>query len=180
MFQVFCATVLGLLPVAIAAQTPPAGARSVTVTATIEAIDKATRVVTLKGPEGNIDVHASDQIEGFGSLRVGDEVTATYFDAVAIRVTKPGEPAPGSDPTTITARKDRKPGSETRRERTVRGTVEAVDAATSSVRVKGPEARVVTLSVRDPKQLQNVKAGDTVDVTYQESLLVKVARPKKP
>jgi hypothetical protein len=32
---------------------------------------------------------------------------------------------------------------------------------------------------RDPKQLENVKAGDMLDVTYYESLLVKVSRPPK-
>ena len=30
--------------------------------------------------------------------------------------------------------------------------------------------------VRDPTQLQSVKVGDTIDVTYYESLLVKVGR----
>jgi hypothetical protein len=179
--RVFCAIVLGWVPPAAGAQTPVPGSTSVTVTATIAAIDQEKRAVTLKAPDGKtIDVTASEQVEGFRSLRVGDQVTATYFDAIAIGVRKPGDPAPASAPTTITVRKDRAPGSETRREQTLRGTIEAVDAAAASVRVKGPQQRVVTLAVRDPTQLQNVKPGDTVDVTYYESLLVTVARPKKP
>jgi Cu/Ag efflux protein CusF len=32
------------------------------------------------------------------------------------------------------------------------------------------------MAVRDQKQLQNLKVGDKVDVTYYESLLVKVTR----
>ena len=48
-----------------------------------------------------------------------------------------------------------------------------------SVTVKGPQGRVVALAVNDAKQLQNLKVGDTVDVTYYESLLVKVSRPSK-
>ena len=37
------------------------------------------------------------------------------------------------------------------------------------------------MAVTDPKQLQDLKVGDTVDLTYYESLLVKVGRPaKKP
>ena len=58
-------------------------------------------------------------------------------------------------------------------------TVEAVDMKAPSLRVKGPQGRVVTMTVADPKQLQNLKAGDTVDLTYFESLLVKVGRPAK-
>jgi hypothetical protein len=44
---------------------------SVPLTRSIEAIDKANRVVTLKGPAGNsVDVKAPDQMEGFNSLKV--------------------------------------------------------------------------------------------------------------
>jgi hypothetical protein len=33
--------------------------------------------------------------------------------------------------------------------------------------------------VGDATQLQNLKIGDTVDVTYYEALLINVARPPK-
>ena len=59
-------------------------------------------------------------------------------------------------------------------------TIEAIDVKGTSIRVKGAPGRVVTLTVRDPTRLQSLKVGDTVDVTYYESLLVKVAHaPKK-
>jgi hypothetical protein len=150
-------------------------------TATIEAIDKATRTVTLKGPKGNsIDVKAPDEMEGFNSLKVGDQVTATYFAAVALHVRKPGEPAPPAEPTTTTVRKDRTPGSETRRQQTFRATITAIDPKAPSVTVRGAQGRVVPLMVNDATQLQNVKVGDTIDVTYYESMLVKVEPPAKP
>jgi hypothetical protein len=44
--------------------------------------------------------------------------------------------------------------------------------------VKGPQ-RVVTLALQDGKALQSIKVGDTLDVTYYESLLIDVSRPKK-
>jgi hypothetical protein len=171
-----------LMSVGLVAQQPAYQSKPVTVTATIEAIDKANRVITLKGPAGdNVDVKVPDAMEGFNSLKVGDQVTATYFAAVMLRARKPGDPAPAStgDPATTVRRTERTPGSETRQERTFTVTIEAVDMKAPSLRVKGPQGRVVTLAVSDPKQLQNLKAGDTVDVTYYESLLVKVARPPK-
>jgi hypothetical protein len=94
-------------------------------------------------------------------------------------VRKPSDPAPPEGPTTITQRKDRKPGSETRREQTFRVTVEAIDPKAPSLTVKGPRGGVVPLAVGGATQLQNVKIGDTVDVTYYEALLIKVARPPK-
>ena len=177
-----CAALVGLFPLwSSAAQRGVYEAEPVTVTATIEAIDKTTRVVTLKGPKGNsIDVKTSDQMEGFGRLKVGDQVSATYFEAFVLEMRKPGSPPSSSAPVTSLTRKDRKPGSEARREQTITVTVQAIDAAAPSVTVKGPEGRVLTLPVGDPKQLQNVKVGDTVAVRYYESLLINVTpAPKK-
>jgi Cu/Ag efflux protein CusF len=160
-------------------QTTIPETKPVTVTATIEAIDKATRTVTLKRQNGtSIPILAPDEMEGFNSLRVGDVVTATYFEALAVNVRKPGDPAPSGVPSTTTRRKDRTPGSETRREQTFTVTIEAIDPKTPAVTVKGPQGRVASFLVRDPAMLQKVKVGDTVDVTYYESLLIKVSRGK--
>jgi hypothetical protein len=176
-----CASLLAFLPTLVSTgQKPAPESTPVTRTATIEAIDKANRTVTLKEPTGNsVEIKAPEQMEGFNSLKVGDQVTATYFAAIAVSVRKPGDPPPPAAPTTMTQRKDRTPGSETRREQTFRVTVEAIDPKAPSLTVKGPQGRVVPLAVRDATQLQNVKIGDTVDVTYYESLLIKVARPPK-
>ena len=176
-----CAALLTLQPVrGRAEQTPIPETKPVTVTATIEAIDKATRTVTLKRQNGtSLPIIAPDEMEGFNSLRVGDIVTATYFEALAVNVRKPGDPAPSGSPSTVTRRKDRTPGSETRREQTFTVTIEAIDPKAPSVTVKGPQGRVASFLVRDPAQLQRVKVGDTVDVTYYESLLIKVARAPK-
>jgi hypothetical protein len=163
-----------------AAQEARSQSAPVTLTATIAAIDNATRTITLTGAGGTpVQVQAPDEMEGFNALRVGDVVTATYFEALAVSVRKPGSPAPPAPTdTTMTQRKDRAPGSETRRQVSFTVTIEAIDQKAPSLTVKGPQGRVVTLSVRDATQLQNLKAGDSVDVTYYESLLVKVARPR--
>ena len=175
-----CLLLLAATTAAVAAQERRYASTPVTLTATIEAIDTATRVVTLKGPNGNsIDVKAPDQMQGFDTLKVGDVVSATYFEAVAVRIRKPGDPAPSSEAMTTVMRKDRTPGSETRREQTLSVAIEAVDKDAKSIRVKGPEGRTMTLAVEDATQLENLKAGDTVDITYVESLMVKIARQAK-
>jgi type IV secretory pathway VirB9-like protein len=45
--------------------------------------------------------------------------------------------------------------------------------------VKGAQGRVVTLALQDGKAVQALKVGDTVDVTYYESLLITVSRSPK-
>ena len=160
-----------------AAQVSVPESRPVTVTARIEAIDRENRIVRLKrSGADSVDVKAPADMEGFRTLKVGDVVSATYMEAVAVRVRKPGDPAPPAEPTTVTQRKEGTPGSETRREQTFPVTVTAIDPKVPSITVKGPKGRVETMMVRDPTQLQGVKVGDTIDVTYYESLLVKVGR----
>lgn len=178
-----CAFLLALWPMpAFAAQAgqAPIAESTITATATIEALDQKTRTITLKRTTGgSIEIKAPDEMQGFNSLRVGDEVTATYFEAAVISLRKPGDPVSPSDPITITQRKDRAPGSVTRREQSLTVSVQAIDAKVPSITVTNPSGKVVTLTVRDPKQLQNLKVGETVDVRYYESLLINVARPPK-
>jgi Cu/Ag efflux protein CusF len=166
--------------VGLVAQKPIAESEPKTVTATIEAVDKASRVVTLKTDAGSrLHVTAPQEMEGFNSLRVGDLVSARYFEAVVVRLARPGSPAPSSEPTTSVRRKDRVPGSETLRERTVRATVTAISTDRPSLTVKTADGLDHTMAVTDPGQLNALKAGDSIDITFYESRLVSVERPKK-
>ena len=170
---------LAIAAVQGSAQQPAYESKPVTLNATIAAIDQANRVVTLKGPNGNFDLQASEQMQGFNRLKVGDQVAATYFEAVVLRAVTPGAPPSASPPTTIVTRKDRAPGSERRREQTFTVTIEQIDMKAPWVRVKGPQGRTRTFTLSDPKQFQNLKAGDSVELTYYESLLVEVTSPPK-
>ena len=76
----------------LAAQTKTVTGEQSTITATVEAIDHGNRTVTLKGPKGNyvtIDVPAN--VTRFDSIKVGDKLTATYYENVVLNVQKPGE-----------------------------------------------------------------------------------------
>jgi hypothetical protein len=170
---------LAIMTIRGGAQQPAYESKPVTLTATIAAIDQANRVVTLKGPNGSFELQASDEMQGFNRLKVGDQVAATYYEAVVLRAVTPGAPASASPPTTIIMRKDRAPGSERRREQTFTVTIEQIDMNAPSVRVRGPQGRTRTFMLSDPKQFQNLKAGETVELTYYESLLVEVTRPPK-
>jgi len=177
----WCVTLLFLHPLMTsAAQGPIAQSKPVSVTATIDAIDKANRTVTLKRANGtSVEIKAPMEMQGFNTLKVGDQVTASYFDAVAVDVRKPGDPAPPSEPTTVVQRKERAPGSETRRQQTHRFTIRSIDPKTPSLTVSEPQGHAVTLAVQDAKRLETLKVGDTVDVTYYESLMISVSRPPK-
>jgi hypothetical protein len=60
---------------------------AVDVSATVQAINKAKRTVTLKGPDGDEVIVAVDEsMKEFDNLRVGDTIHVRYTEAIAISV----------------------------------------------------------------------------------------------
>lgn len=69
----------------------PAGIaeRHVTLVGTVEKVDAATRLVTVKGAQGRlVDVAVADPAK-LKAVKVGDEVELTYTEALAIAVSTP-------------------------------------------------------------------------------------------
>ena len=48
-----------------------------------------------------------------------------------------------------------------------------------SVTFKGPAGNVRTIKVQQPEKLKGVQVGDTVDITYAESIAISVEKAKK-
>jgi hypothetical protein len=70
----------------------PAGAvaRQVTVLADVTAVDPKKKTITLKGPKGNVVTLDVQNPDHFKVVKKGDQVQATYTEALALSV----EPAP--------------------------------------------------------------------------------------
>src|SRR5688572_4808632 len=63
---------------------------SVSATATIQAIDKANRLVTLKDESGAEDtMQVGPAMKRFDELKVGDKVKVTYSESLVLQVRKP-------------------------------------------------------------------------------------------
>lgn len=154
-------------------------ATAVKIHGTVSAIDKENRTVTLKGPKGRtltLDVKDPSKLE---VIKVGDPVVAVYMEAVAIEVKKAGAAMPGV--TVQESRVGSKPGETPAgaigREVTVTGTITAVDRKAQTVSIKGPKGNQETVKVKNPKNLEGVKAGDMVELTYAQALAVSLDKP---
>ena len=173
----FTATTVLAATTGLVAQMPQPVSEKVTVTATIEAIDKSARLVMLKGEKGNVvAVQVGEEIKRFNELKVGDKVSATYTESVAVSVRQPGQPAPTSSSGVTTS--TGAPGATAAARDTITVTVLGVDKANQSVSVKRKDGSEVSMRVENPKYLEAVKAGDTVDITYTRALLLAVAPVK--
>ena len=66
-------------------------AQTVEATATITAIDPATRSITLKGPQGKeTTVTAGPEVKNFAQMKVGDQVNVKYIEALTLELKKGG------------------------------------------------------------------------------------------
>jgi hypothetical protein len=64
------------------------------ITARVTAIDQAARMITLTGPQGNTrTVKAGPEVKRFNEIRVGDQITVQYTEALLLDV-KTAKPAP--------------------------------------------------------------------------------------
>src|SRR5262245_38418117 len=156
-------------------------ARVVTVRGTVEAIDKEKQTVTVKGPKRSLTIKVKDP-QKLEAIKVGDPVIGKYYESLMIEVKKPGESTPGASAQTATAtsKPGEAPGGAIGQQVTVTATIVAIDKKAQTATIKGPEGNTVTVKARDPKNLNKVKVGDNVDITYTEALAISLDKPGKP
>jgi hypothetical protein len=152
----------------------------VKVSATVEAIDHAARIVTLRGPQGNLTtLEVSEEARNLDQVEVGDTVEAEYYESVALFV-QAAEGEPGAEVTSAAARtpKGDKPGMGVTDTVTLTATVAAIDYETRMITLQGPEGNTVTTRVDESAtRFNEVKQGDQVVVRYTRAFAITVREP---
>ena len=151
-----------------------------TATATIQSIDSTNRLVTLKFDDGTTNtVTAGPEVRRFDELKVGDKVTFRYQEAAVVQVKKPGEASSGlSAQAGITRSTGPKPGGAIAEQVKATVTVEAIDLEAPSITVKTDDGSRMTYKVEDKKNLEGVKPGDHIEITYTRALMITVEGAK--
>ena len=156
-------------------------AQTVKLTATITAIDAATRALTLKGPEGKeVTLTAGQEVKNFAQMKVGDQVNVEFVEALTLELKK-GSTAPvarAEQAGASAAKPGERPAGAVGRQVTITAEVMNVDPKTQVVTLRGPQ-RTVELKVADPEQFKRVAKGDRVEATYTEALAIAVEPAKK-
>jgi hypothetical protein len=150
--------------------------------ATVEAIDYDKRTVTLKGPEGNtLTLKVDKNAKNFDQVKKGDQVTAEYYESVAVFVRKPGaEPGAAGLETVQVAPPGQKPAGMVVNTSELTATVAAIDYKKRTVTLKGPEGNTKTLKVdKSVKKFNNIKKGDDVVVRVTEAVAISVQSPQQ-
>jgi hypothetical protein len=177
-------TWVGLATVALVASAPAQVKELpgdvVSVSGTVEAIDHTSRVLSLKNAKGEIvTVDVPADVKRFAEIKVGDTITARYYDNVTVRLKKPGETVVNTDKAAVTPGSGAKPAGTAATQRTMTAVIEAIDPKVPSITFKGPQGWSYNRHVLDKDVLKQVKVGDKVDFTWTEAVTIEVAAPKK-
>jgi len=173
-------TLILAVPALASAQPSVTKSNTVRGTATIQAIDSTTRSVTLKTKDGSEETFkAGPEITRFNELKVGDTLEVTYVESIVMRVQKPGEAAAATTGDAGLTRNAGRPGATLGAQVNTTVTVKAIDMAVPSITVVTQDGRTVTRKVEEKKNLEGVKVGDKIAITYTEALLMSVAPAKK-
>jgi Cu/Ag efflux protein CusF len=156
--MLFAALVVALLlpSTVVVAQAPNVVTRESTTTATVEKIEKSTRVVTLRG-----EVYAEPSIKAFDALKRGDVVTVRYAESVVVQVRRDAKLADVRD-STDEAKKTN--GHVIHQLRAV-VTIEDIDSQGLTVTYRTSDGRKMMHVVQDKKLLDGLHAGDHIEVT---------------
>jgi hypothetical protein len=156
--------------------------RLVTLTATVVAVDQKKRIVTLKDPNGNIsDIMVGDEVRNLAQLKAGDLVTLKYYQSVVIELMKPGKGAEGMQTKTTMerAKPGEKPHGMIGGQVTVTAKITAINKKGQTVSLKGPGGKTIVAKAENPRNLELIKVGDEVQITYSEAVAISVEGAKK-
>jgi len=192
--RIFSATLLSALFLSIVAfaknevkQATPTShvvSEAVEITAKVKSINYGDRHVVLVGPSGNeVTVKVSNEVKNFKQIKKGDEVNVKYNESLVWFIRKMGDkvtPDKSLTTTSSTAAPGQKPTLDKSATLDLVATIQAIDKKIPTVTLKGPQGNTMTIKVKDPTNLEGVKVGDQVDISYSESLAINVEKaPKK-
>ena len=170
---------LAVLTLAMAAQ---AGAQQKeipgdmkTVNGTVEAIDHAQRVLTLKTEDDKVvTLDIPTAAKRFDEVKIGDTVQTRYYDTVTVRIKDPGEKDLDSASAKVTQSSSAHPGATVSTQRSMTVTVTAIDHETGSATYEGPRGYKYSRRIQDKEMAKKVKVGDKLDVTWTEAVQISV------
>jgi hypothetical protein len=151
---------------------------SISATATILAIDRTARTITLRDQKGQTDTYSvGPVVQRFDELKVGDTVRLTYRESIVLQVRPAGgAPGPTTTETGVTPRKGPLPSGTIAVQDRMTVTVKAIDPVAPSVTVATPDGRTVTRKVENKKNIEGLKVGDLIDIVYSLALVTNIER----
>ena len=157
-------------------------AQLVTATAKVQKINQKTRMVTLKTTDGRTKSFKVDPaVKNLAQVRAGDDVNVTFYEAIAIRLRKPGTAVVGTATSEeeLVAKPGELPAAVAASATTIIAKIVGIDRGAMTATLQGPDGKNVTVNVPDKAKLDKAKVNDLVEITLTEALAVSVDKVSK-
>jgi len=174
----------GLRPEGQIEAAPAALGRGVLVemSGVIEDVDMSTRLVSIKGPEGNVlMVEAGPAVKNLDQIEKGDRVTMKYYQSMAVDVIASGDekvaPKVEVETAEVAAERGAKPAGLVVRQERATVKILSVDPYKKVISFYDKEGRYREVSMDEPRlehYLKELKDGDTVEVVFTEALAASI------
>ena len=145
--------------------------------AVVIGVDQVNRLLALEAADGGrLVLPVAEEFRDFDRARVGDQVVVSHTQAIAWQVKPSDKGAPGvsSRETLSNPRPGEAPGGAVERAITITATITAFDVAGGIVTLTGPQGNRQRFIAHRPADLEKIRIGDLVDITYSEALAVAV------
>ena len=147
-------------------------------TAIVEEVNAKTRVAKLRTQDGRlVSLKVSPEVKNLAQVKKGDTLVLDYVEAVEFEVRKPTPEEEalagvGID-VAAAAEKGEKPAAALASERIDILVVESIDKKKELITLRGPQG-FVTVKSKYPKNLKEIKTGDTVVVKSSELFAARI------
>ena len=148
-------------------------------TATVTAIDAASRKVTVVSKDGKKQVFkAGPEVVNFEQIRIGDQVVVTVAEELVVYMAKDGVPLPdGTSALVALAPKGDKPGVLMAGTSQVTAKVIGLDRKSRKAMLQLPDGTTKTFTVRQDVDLSKRELGEEIVIRCTEAVAIRVEKP---
>jgi len=177
---VWLSLVAALAATSVSAQETVQISETQEISATIIAVDQELRLITLRGPQGNLTaIEAGPEVRNLAQIEVGDTLRVVYEQAYIATLTGAEVASPGTDVTVgaVRAEAGEMPGGAVGTMSTIMVTIESIGPEGRSATFRGPDGQLQAIDVRREEGREfarGLNPGDVVQMTYAEALAIMV------
>ena len=160
-------------------QSKPTTREFVTVSGTVERVDRSTRTLTLRTASDTTQaIVVAPDVKVFDELKTGDKIAVRLSESIIVAVRPGAKPSLPVNTTPSASSSDPSGKSEVLYQVKATVTIESVDRSQNLVVYKTADNLRLTRVVGEPRLLEGLKAGDVVEITYTRERAVDVQRAR--
>ena len=150
------------------------------ISATIIAVDQELRLVTLRGPQGNLTaIEAGPEVRNLAQVEVGDTLRVVYERTYIATLTDAEVASTVTDVAAAAVRAEvgETPGGAVGTMSTMMVTIESIGPEGRSATFRGPDGQLQAIDVQRPEGREfsrGLNPGDVVQLTFAEALAIMV------